>query len=592
MGRASIAAFICLLLLAGCMHLPDAAQGENVAAPSDGAINNATPLAAVIKARQVQPLDPASSTPLLDQAMVELAKTDSEHRFRSVTYDLTKDNVLDDHWLIQSPNVWGRSAGKIAFMPLECKGACDADFHLAYCRKNSDCGAGALCGHLAAFDALPGLAGKRLCLGQADNLIDRFYQPIVGAQHAVDITLLEPAPDFRFLAALRDAITMLAKSGRAVTVRVLIGQFPPSGVDAKSFLTELIRDARKIPGAKLTIYASAMRSCSGDIFCRSFSWNHAKIVAVDGRVAVVGGHNLWTQDYLIDQPVHDISMQVSGGAVRDAHRFADELWGYVCGHDDPLSAVSMYSYRSGSPDIAKGCLAQMPLPGAASTAGGGVSILASARLGSGMTSHFANQDDLARDLIFGAARHSIYVAQQDIAFQLPGQLKPLYPELTLGAWADLILAGRGDVYVVLSSDGAVGRSKSTYSNGVSIAAVADKMLDVAASHSSLPRPALVELLCQHFHLAPFRFGPDDSWPGKAPIGNHGKFWMVDDRYFYLGSDNLYPVDLQEFGYILDDAAAASQLKRDYWNPLWHWSKAAAISGSDAKACSLRAKLNS
>jgi len=592
MDRASIAAFICLLGLAGCVHLPDTAHGENVAAPSDGEITNATPLAAVIKARQVQPLDPASSTPLLDQAMVELAKTDDKQRYRGVTYNLTKDNVLDAQWLIQSPNVWGRPASKIAFMPLECKGACDADFHLAYCRKNSDCGAGAVCGHLASFDALPQLAGKRLCLGQADNLIERFYQPMTAAQHAVDVTLLEPAPDVRFLAALRDATTMLAKSGRAVTVRVLIGQYPPGGLDAKSFLAELIRDARKVPGAQLTIYAAAMRSCGGGIFCRSFSWNHAKIVAVDGRVAVVGGHNLWTQDYLIDQPIHDISMQVSGGAARDAHRYADELWGYVCSHDDPISAVSMYTYRSGSADIAKGCLAQMPLPAAASTAGGGVSILASARLGSGITSHFANQDDLARDLVFGAARHSIFVSQQDVAFQQPDQLKPLFPELTLGAWADFILAGRGDVYVVLSNDGAVGRSKSTYSNGVAIAAVGDKMLEVAASHSSLSRQDLIDLLCQHFHLAPFRFGPDASWPGKAPIGNHGKFWMVDDRYFYLGSDNLYPVDLQEFGYIVDDAAAASQLKRDYWNPLWHWSKAAAISGSDAPRCSLRDKVTS
>ncbi len=68
--------------------------------------------------------------------------------------------------------------------------------------------------------------------------------------------------------------------------------------------------------------------------------------------------------------------------------------------------------------------------------------------------------------------------------------------------------------------------------------------------------------------------------------------MVDDRYFYLGSDNLYPVDLQEFGYIVDDRAAAATLLRDYWNPLWHWSRAAAISGSDAPSCSLRAKLAS
>ena len=152
-----------------------------------------------------------------------------------------------------------------------------------------------------------------------------------------------------------------------------------------------------------------------------------------------------------------------------------------------------------------------------------------------------------------------------------------------------MLAGRGDVYLVLSSDGALGRSKSTYSNGIKIASVADKMLQVAKGHSSLAEPALIDLLCRHFHLAPFRFGPDASWPGKHPIGNHGKFWMVDDRYFYIGSDNLYPVDLQEFGYILDDRAAAAELRRSYWNPLWRWSREAAISGSDAPVCVLRPK---
>jgi hypothetical protein len=65
--------------------------------------------------------------------------------------------------------------------------------------------------------------------------------------------------------------------------------------------------------------------------------------------------------------------------------------------------------------------------------------------------------------------------------------------------------------------------------------------------------------------------------------------MVDRRYFYIGSDNLYPVDLQEFGYTVDDRAAAQELRRIYWEPLWRWSKAAAISGRDARRCVLREK---
>jgi phosphatidylserine/phosphatidylglycerophosphate/cardiolipin synthase-like enzyme len=577
----------------GCVHLPDTAHTESGAAQSGGEITNATPLAAVIEKQQVHPLDPAAGTPLLDQAMIELAKTDPEHRFHGITYNLTKDNVLDPRWLVQTPNVWGRSAASVAFFPLDCKGKCEPDFKLPFCRRNSDCGgSGAICGHLAVFDASPGLKGKRLCLGQSDAVIDRFYQPVIDAQQAVDITLLQPVPDVRFLAGLRDAVTMLARSHRAVTIRVLVGQFPPAGADAKGFLGELVRDAKAVPGSRLTVYAAAMRSCSANILCRSLSWNHAKIVAVDGQTAIVGGHNLWSEDYLIDQPIHDVSMQIKGSAVLDAHHYADELWKWVCDHDDPISATSMYVYRSGGGAIGSGCLPKIQLSSQPSGSVSGVPVLATARLGSGITDDFANQDDLARDLIFGAARRNILVAQQDVAFLQPGELAPLYPELTLKAWVDFMLAGRGDVYLVLSSDGAEGRSKSTYSNGVKLSAVADKMLEVAQAHSTLPQAALVDLLCRHFHLAPFRFGPDATWPGKHPIGNHGKFWMVDDRYFYLGSDNLYPVDLQEFGYILDDRAAAAELRQNYWNPLWRWSREAAISGADAPSCSLRPKATS
>jgi phosphatidylserine/phosphatidylglycerophosphate/cardiolipin synthase-like enzyme len=593
MDRRAIAALICILWLAGCVHLPDTAHTESAAGQTDGAITNATPLAAVIEKEQVHPLDPAAGIPLLDQAMIELAKTDPKNGYRGITYNLTKDNVLDTHWLVQSPNVWNQKSTMVTFVPFECKGKCEADFHLPFCRRNSDCGgSGIVCGRLAAFDASPDLVGKRLCLGRPDAVIDRFYQPIVDAQQAVDITLLQPVPDFRFLAALRNAMTMLARSHRAVTVRVLVGQYPPGGVDAKGFLAELVRDAKTVPGARLTVYAAGMRSCGGDVLCPSLSWNHAKIIAIDGKTAVVGGHNMYSQDYLIDQPIHDISMQLQGSAAIDAHRYADELWQYVCDHDDPISAVSMYAYRSGSAELSSGCLPKIQLPVQPSGAASGVPVLATARLGAGITSDFANQDDLARDLIFGAARDDILVAQQDVAFVMPGEPEPLYPELTLNAWAEFLLSGRGDVYLVLSSDGAEGRSKSAYSNGVTIAAVADKMLQVAQSRSTLPKPTLIDLLCRHFHLAPFRFGPDATWPGNHPIGNHGKFWMVDDRYFYIGSDNLYPVDLQEFGYILDDRVAGAELRRSYWNPLWRWSRAAAISGADAPTCSLRPKATS
>src|SRR6185295_10001881 len=102
-----------------------------------------------------------------------------------------------------------------------------------------------------------------------------------------------------FRAGLRNAITTLARSDRRVSVRLLVGQYPlEGGTDAKALIEDIIRDARNVPNSRLSVYVGAMRSCTGGADCASFTWNHSKIVAVDGRTAWVGGHNLWTADYL------------------------------------------------------------------------------------------------------------------------------------------------------------------------------------------------------------------------------------------------------------------------------------------------------
>jgi hypothetical protein len=91
-------------------------------------------------------------------------------------------------------------------------------------------------------------------------------------------------------------------------------------------------------------------------------------------------------------------------------------------------------------------------------------------------------------------------------------------------------------------------------------------------------------MCQHLHLAPLRFGPDETWPENRAIAVHAKFWMIDDRAFYVGSDNLYPANLQEFGYVLEDASAVAQVRAQLWDRAWRWSQKAVISGSETQAC--------
>jgi phosphatidylserine/phosphatidylglycerophosphate/cardiolipin synthase-like enzyme len=223
--------------------------------------------------------------------------------------------------------------------------------------------------------------------------------------------------------------------------------------------------------------------------------------------------------------------------------------------------------------------------------------MAIGRLGSGITEDFANQSELARDLMFGAARKSIYVAQQDLGFRF-GRSDTLFPEGALNEMVDLMMERDGNVYVVLSNPGSIGNGGSPYFNDVPLEMLAKRLKEIVQKRLEAADPKsryairrgpdpVNALLCSRFHLAPFRFGPDDSWPGGKTIANHSKFWMVDDRVFYIGSDNMYPVNLQEFGYIIDDRKGADAMLESYWNPLWQWSKRAAVSGDGVEKCIFR-----
>lgn len=245
-----------------------------------------------------------------------------------------------------------------------------------------------------------------------------------------------------------------------------------------------------------------------------------------------------------------------------------------------------YSYVAGVAGVGVECLPRMSLRLAPRAAAGGVPILAVARLAAGISPVFADQSLVARDLMLGAATRTIRMVQQDVAFASPVMVGPLvlsWPESVLDKLARLITEKHGDVFLVLSNYGAAGRVGS-YSNAVSIETVADKIHDVVQRVSGLAEPELSALLCQRLHLAPLRFGPDPTWPNGVPIGVHAKFWMIDERAFYIGSENLYPSELQEFGYIVEDPVAAAQVRRDFWDPAWKWSQAAAISGDGVPDC--------
>lgn len=86
--------------LTGCFHPPNTATSDAAPLSSSTTPNDATPLVTLIKDRNIVSLDPASTVPLLDQAMIELGKSDVAGRYRGITYDLTHGNALAPNWLI------------------------------------------------------------------------------------------------------------------------------------------------------------------------------------------------------------------------------------------------------------------------------------------------------------------------------------------------------------------------------------------------------------------------------------------------------------------------------------------------------------
>jgi phosphatidylserine/phosphatidylglycerophosphate/cardiolipin synthase-like enzyme len=588
--------------LASCSGLPP--NSAFLGGPGERGYSSpasATPIVKLIADRDIRTPDEASSVPLLEQVFRELAKSDPDGSFAGSTYDLSGGNSLPTQWLVQSPTRWGHRAADLPLYPFECAD-CERDVMLPKCSSDADCKNGGACGTIWAATGATS-ATRKVCLGHSDALLVPVHDLVAGARHSVDIAALQPVPDTRFLAALRAGLNKLAASGQAVSVRLIVGQYPPDGVDAAALLSSLTSELHTVATARLTINVATMRSCTAFEDCKSFSWPHAKFLAIDGSEVLLGGHNFWSEDYLVDNPVHDLSMRLRGPAATSASRFADRLWQFACANLGKKPAVQLASFASGQSLAPGACPESLARPVPARMASGGTPALAVGRLGAGITNDFANQSELARDLVFGAARHTIRLSQQDIGFML-GRSNVLFPESTLDRLIDFIEQRDGHVYIVLSNPGATGNSGSTYSNGVTFAAFArhlramvQKRIDArdpTARYEVRKGPDPINaLLCGHVHLAPFRFGPDATWPRGTPIANHAKFWMVDERAFYIGSDNIYiyPVNLQEFGYILDDRKAAAELLEAYWNPLWEWSRRAAVSGEGVESCIFRELLN-
>ncbi|WP_300320092.1 phospholipase [Accumulibacter sp.] len=139
-----------------------------------------------------------------------------------------------------------------------------------------------------------------------------------------------------------------------VQFRFLFGQTPtvPVGEPAnytefKAALVRLVRDRsphwEQLPeiwmGRFYRLEAGILSALQAKVFGSSvigsddtkMTWNHSKIIAVDGVEALVGGHNLNMDLFRSYPPVHDVSAVIHGDGAYGAQLYLNQMW--QCGTD-------------------------------------------------------------------------------------------------------------------------------------------------------------------------------------------------------------------------------------------------------------------
>ncbi len=546
-------------MLRRCVGLSDTfAAGRRLRTPSAVAVAVAVVRSAACGVWPA-PAGATAATPYLDY--VARALRANSPGTEGKVWWLSRDSALPPGWLLQTPNCWS---------------------------------------HAECSQPPPGGA----------VILQRMAYLISTARASVDIAELyqlsatDGGPEGRFL----DAITRGLRQGheghpkQEPVVRVLIGKFPFGFYSANAFARTLERNV----GPWLKVQSASMRT-------GLTSWNHAKVLDVDGRAAIVGGMNYWNSDYLqTAHPVDDLSIEVEGQAATDISRYDDVLWAWTCEHRHGFHTdVTLLNL----PDCVKTVKTQSPLPN------GTVPIMVVGHLGNGISVpgepyhkesapwarpplhgnkcaffqrdasetndsrayEYRNPGEPAVRALIERARTSIFIAQQDLLSCLPKPVAATEAKLDERLFAILaskIVAGV-PITIVLSAGrgGAAG-----YSNGWTLKDLGKILKQAVEVDAHVPAAQARAKLCQDVALAALRNGPGATWADGKPFSLHAKLVAVDDEAFYIGSQNLYPGRLQELGTIVEDRPAARELDFTYLRPMWNWSQRDALINPATKKC--------
>ena len=154
-------------------------------------------------------------------------------RDQGKTWDTTNASRFNPGWLLYTPtSMLGKSTSDLV-VAKECTNAsdgdaCNADFGLLRCNGTAPCAPSLAGGAVPPCEAQNSTIGRRtgvaerLCVGHSHKLVEEVYNTIVEAESYLDFSSLS-APDGRFLAAVRNAFSVLHGKRRRIHIRMVFG---------------------------------------------------------------------------------------------------------------------------------------------------------------------------------------------------------------------------------------------------------------------------------------------------------------------------------------------------------------------------------
>jgi len=157
-----------------------------------------------------------------------------------------------------------------------------------------------------------------------DWFAERMQENISRTEEWCDILTLGE-PDGLFLDGWKKGLKTICEKelilNHKITIRIMFGNVLGMPVNCTRVIDTLTADLPPNASDKINLWVGSWR--------KGVSWNHAKIIATDGRYLWTGGHNCWDRHYLKANPTNDLSIEMEGNVARDAHRFANFQWGYI-----------------------------------------------------------------------------------------------------------------------------------------------------------------------------------------------------------------------------------------------------------------------